>query len=432
MFQKKNPENQAKKTALTTIQILYLTFMFFFQNNLFMYASSCALGFLFSAVPFLILIIAFVIRFWHTAPEAIMQFYDFDIIFDTRQLHDLIETLFTVQKAGLFEVLIMVSVFWMAQRFFFSIMKSIRFIFHDKVERRPLVENVFIFAGEAILVLGTGTVIFLFITIRSLFSDFFAGKFGILFIPAFMQLLIKLAPYALLFFILMLAFRFAPRTKPDIGLCALSALCTTGSFFLVQKFFDLFLNAARYNLIYGVLGNLIIILLELCIFFYLFLFFAQYIFIRQFFDSLLLSELYLLPDREETKLLAVSQRLLFIRPDRFLISGAYGNCSSVSLDAGKFLYTPGDASTGIYYIISGAVEIISITNCAYKDTGASFGEEECILHTRRTSSVHAIQKTQLLHIPCNMFYQLMQTNPSAAQKAMTIIMRYFAGIYGRK
>ena len=78
------------------------------------------------------------------------------------------------------------------------------------------------------------------------------------------------------------------------------------------------MNKANYNTIYGVLGNLIILLFEVYIFFNLFMVFAQMIFTVQFFYSNLLSELYLLPAQHPQNLDDIVRRAIFITPSALM------------------------------------------------------------------------------------------------------------------
>jgi len=54
------------------------------------------------------------------------------------------------------------------------------------------------------------------------------------------------------------------------------------TFWIAVRFMILFLDKNKYNLIYGVFSHMIVILLEVFVFFILFLLFAEFIYVIQF------------------------------------------------------------------------------------------------------------------------------------------------------
>ena len=122
-----------------------------------------------------------------------------------------------------------------------------------------------------------------------------------------------------------------------------------------------------------------IFLFQTYIFFTLFFIFAQVVYIVQFFDPLVLSELYLLPDRDDTKLNSIVKRILFITPSAIMNDDNVENYT-----AGSIIYAKNERSDDSYYVVSGAVLINRNGNLSYCDTGSFFGEEKCILDQLRT------------------------------------------------
>ena len=126
--------------------------------------------------------------------------------------------------------------------------------------------------------------------------------------------LVQFLPAILMFGFVTICFKGATRTKPQWKHCILAAAACTLTFFAFSFFSNMLRNTTTYNMIYGVMSGIILLLLKVFVFFILLLFFAQALFVHQFFDQLLLAELYLLPAREEVRLHLVLRRLLFIDP----------------------------------------------------------------------------------------------------------------------
>ena len=175
-----------------------------------------------------------------------------------------------------------------------------------------------------------------------------------------------------MFILVTITYKLASGSKPAWKHCILSATECTLCFWVVTIFFKLFLNITRYNLIYGLLSNLVISLLEIYIFFILFFLFAQQIFTHQFFNELLLSELYLLPSEEFNDFKSKIKRALFIRPDK-LISNENMH---ISLKKDDNIYSKDEVSDGVYYVANGKIKL---TKDNFTPASVS-GDENSISH----------------------------------------------------
>ena len=180
-----------------------------------------------------------------------------------------------------------------------------------------------------------------------------------------------------------------------------------------------FLNVSRYNLIYGVLGHVIILFMDIFFFFVFFLVFAQFIYVVQFFDKLLLAELYLLPNIEQTSFGAGIKRAFFVQPD-FLIAKNKSNVFSYR--PGETVFKKGDNDYYAYYIINGSVKFIEENknpdDYRLAHRGEIFGETSCLLEKTRTSTAIAVISTSLIKIESEQFRFLVHQNPDAAKKLL--------------
>ena len=408
-----------------------------------MYALSCAFGFLFSLIPIIIMIAAVLTRFLHTSPELLYGFLEnAKKWIDTANLHAMANYLLAQRRPTLFEVIIGITIFFFARRFFYTVMQSVRRIFHGPIDPRPLLAQLIAVAGEVLLVVIAAAAVFIISAAKPFFYTIARSTENFAFFLPFigsgfakmLPLLFNTVPYLLIWIFAALTFRFASGTKPEFKTCAFSALLCALIFALVGYVFTLFTDTVKYNLIYGFLGTLMVMLLKVSIFFSLFLFFAQYVYVSQFFDSLLLAELYLLPDRGETDIFLGIRRMLFIRPDRFLKAAAQGESCERNGDrpvlekkkAGSLIFSKGDTDTDVYYLAQGSVELLRENNIAYLDRGSFFGELNVLLNEPRNATARAATDIQLIKISERRFTELLNSSPEAVRKTLSLISSYFA------
>lgn len=427
MQQKKKKTYPAKYKIGQTI---YLILVFYIQNNLYTCAAACAFGFLFSFIPIIMMVLAFLIRLLHASPTIINAIISFTSrykeMFDIRSF---IASLFEYNTFGWVNFLLVLFIIWMARKFFATVMQGINRIFHYKTPLRPLFNQLLIFAGELFIVIIAANIIFLLFTVRqiltlpylSLLREQFPRLFGLN-----SSIFINILTYSLIFIFVTISYRFAAGTKPKMKLCVIcSALCT-GIFFIITKLLFLFLNVENYNLIYGVLSNVMILLFEVYIFFTLFLTCAQAIYVLQFFDSLLLGELYLLPERNDTAILSIIKRILFIKPSSLMDKG-----DIINLKAGGIIYEKDDRTDDSYYVLDGSVVLNRGNNLSYYDKGSFFGEQACLLNKPRAGEATASTDCTLMKISAASFHALLENNAKVAEKALSEVSDYVAKVYGR-
>ncbi|MCR4789456.1 MAG: YihY/virulence factor BrkB family protein, partial [Treponemataceae bacterium] len=326
-------------------------------------------------------------------------------------------------------------IIWMGQRFFFSVQTGIKTIFHDKsIQRRPLVENAVLISGEILLVIGIVLLVFIFVTAKSLASNKeFFDKLVIPFFPQFLINTIKtkifsILPYIFIFIVEAFVYHYASGSKPSWRICFFAAFLCTVSFWFVAFLMNMFMDKARYNLVYGVLSSLIIMLLDVYIFFTIYFYVAQSIFVYQFFDSLLLSELYLWNPQEANKIRKWYKGALFAIPNQ-LISDENPR---MELEENSIIYQENSESDGIYYIVEGQVKLFRDNYTATIEKGSFFGEYNCILEKRHTLTATTTKKSTLIFINKKQFEKVIESDPGVPQKMMEKVPQYINHIYGRK
>lgn len=421
----KQKREKQKFSFLSLAQAIFISADFTSQNDLDSHASACAFGFLFSFLPLVLMVFSILIRIMHASKEvlheviAALPFLEGIFNFD-----EILSSVNFSNSMTIVDIVLGVWIFWMARNLFLYIQKGITRIFHKEAAPRPVLNQLLVFGGELILVLGATALVLISISFKTLKfnSAFIALKNS--FHPHLLNSIsktINIVPYVLIFILVFFSFRFYTGTKPSAKLCALASFFSTGIFIAIVIFLNVFLDFKRYNLIYGILGNLVILLFEVKIFFFLFFVFAQFVFVIQFFDDLLLAKLYLLPDHDETDLLNAVNRALFIRPD-FLI----GNFnSSKKFEAGETIVKKNSSDDNVYYIISGSVKCIAENNISFFDRGAMFGEAACLLNTAHKADFIASTECRILEISGATFRRLIDLNGDAAKKAVQKLSAIF-------
>ena len=416
-------------TPLTLLQTTFLTAKLFLQNRMLSYAGACSFSFLFSFIPVFMLIAIVLLRILHASPETVRFIFS-----AVPELSDYINADTTIKVAqrmksiSTFEIVLGFFIFWMARRFFASVFDSLQCIFHTGQKRRALIKQVLTLAVEVTVVVTVAAVIFAYLSLRAVVHlPSLADLSAIPVVGSFLskQYIVQL-PNLLLAVLVAIVYRVASGTKPRFWLCLLAATLCTVVFWVFRYVMHMFLNTANYNLIYGVLGQLIVTLLDIFFFFIFFLIFAEFIFVVQFLDELLLAELYLLPRLNPDVPLTGGEkfrRSLFLHPDLLLARDV--NALHVPKDG--VLYKPGDTEQAAYYIANGYIQLRRSADDVHTYLqGEFFGEISCIIDKPRSSLAVAVTDADVIRIESSVFKTLLQHSPEASQKAIGQITSYFA------
>lgn len=402
-------------------QTLYMTCAGFQNNNLWESASSCSFGFIFSFIPLTLIIIAVLTGILKISPgiynwvlriaDAVKPYFDI-----TPFLGNLISN----KAIHWVDIVLSVWVIWMARKMFLSIMQAMTKIFRSVSKRKTWFNQLFIFILEFIIVfLIAAVIIAAFVFNRILSASVILEHFNDL-IPFFITRgshnLLALVMYSVIFISTAFIFKFSSGTNPKFLWCVFYAILSTASFYLLSIFVNKFMNLTNYNVIYGTISTLVILMMKVYFFFVIFLFFAQMIYVTQFFDILLQSQIYLLPSEEASGILNTLRRIMFINPAALKTKE-----NTLSCKAGEILYSQGDLSDKVYYLRSGTITENSETRTVHYKAGSFFGDTQCILNQPRPGTAIAQTDCKLIVFSAAEFKELMQRSPTAATKAVSKI-----------
>lgn len=301
----------------------------------------------------------------------------------------LLQGMMDIHSISMFNIFLGIWVIWMARKLFNSIILSMNKIFRSVSKRKSWFNQLLTFISEFVMTLIIIAIViaaFAFSRIISLpfFQTVFA-RFPILFAQSSHNLGL-LVIYFILFISTAVAYRVIPGTKPLVKRCIFYAALNSVSFFVVSFFINKFLNYTNYNTIYGTISSLVLLMMKVYIFFILFLFFAQMIYVSQFFEILLRSEIYQLPPSESKGLENTLRRFLFINPSQIQTRE-----NTVFLKPGDMLFNASQKVDFVYYIKTGTLQIISDDEDS--DSGnsaaANFSTAAEICSAQEKSSIHA-------------------------------------------
>lgn len=409
-------------TKYTAAQSIFLVADFFIQNSLNNFAAACAYSFFFSIIPIAMITLAILVHVMRASPEIIAHVINhtqaYSIYFDVAAFIEKIMQGYNITLVNIFSVIFML---WMARKLFATIMQGMEKIFCHSSKQRAGTDQILIFAGEFIFAIVAVVVI---ITIFA-FQLLFKLSFFNLLRPSIERIasalpftIVNVVAFSLIFIFVFLVYKFGSRTKPSSLLCAVSSAVCATVFFLATRLIGIFLNV-RYNMVYGVLSSIMIILLEIYVFFIIFFACAQLIYVLQFFDSLLVCELYLLPPYETTDIKESLHRILFINPD-FLMA----EYESISFRSCQTIFYAGDKSRDVYYVAKGSVQVKTDNKIIYYDRGDFFGERNCLLKIPRKGTATATTDCTLIKFEPDTFEKLIEKNPQTLEKAIRQFIAY--------
>ncbi len=434
IFFMEKSKKQRKLTLITISQTLFLNVKFFFGNRLLSYACACSFNFLVSFIPVFMMIAIILVRFLHASPDVIKTVVEFfpsisEYISAEAIANTMLEEIQSTKEVHIFEVILGFFVFWMARRFFATTFDSLQNIFHTHTRRKAAMNQLLTIAVEALLIVIVSMMIFIYMSMRTIADITFIRNI-LEDIPQISSILndviistfIRQFPNLLIFIALLTLYRLVPGTTPNAILCTISALLCTGTFYVFRLVLHHFLNVSNYNMVYGVLSQIVITLMDIQFFFTFFLFYAQTIYVYQFFNEHLLAELYLLPRMQEVGFFGKKKMILFMRPDYLLAEDA----KVITLEKGTVLYRPGDPTEGAYYIVEGQITEERNGFVTTMDKGDFFGEIGCVIRKPRNSTVMASEDSKIIKIDSEEFVSMARKNQKAMRKLISKISSNFS------
>ena len=253
------------------------------ENMIWESASACAFGFIFSFIPVVLIILTVLVTVLKLSPEILSYVIDFANQF--KSFYDftpLINTLLKMKSISIIEIFLAVWVIWMARKLFYSVVSGINRIFRSVTKRLSVVNQMFSIISEFVVVLIFILVIlfsFLFNKLNQLpFFKLLNSSFPVLFSTGSNKLIISVT-YLLFFIFSVYSYKILSGAKPRWRTCIFYAAVSTGVTFGISFFINKFMRITNYNIVYGTISTLVILLFKVYLFFAVFMFCAQMLYV---------------------------------------------------------------------------------------------------------------------------------------------------------
>jgi len=209
----------------------------------------------------------------------------------------------------------------------------------------------------------------------------------------------------------LIPYRIVPVNPPKWKNIIPGALACTIFHQVFSAGFSLLINPDRYNVLYGVLGNLFLLLINIYFFFMFFLVGAQLIMVHGFSDALLFIRFRKIQSKGVKPVLPWEKLFESIPTALEKYTRSYKQ--------GELIFSLGSEGQEVYYILSGKVGVYLDTECINKvaiiDETHFFGEMEFIHHEGRSASIKAETDLSVIILPRDLFRSVLQTDPDTDQ-----------------
>jgi len=413
------------KTKIKTfIQRIFLTMQLYGENGLANHAAACAYGFLFSIAPMLLLVSFLIFILFKPTPAGIAVFFDkipfFDGIFDEKWFAS---DLFSGVNPGISGIISMLSILWAARILAVSIQRGLKIVFPVIKNRNPLSENLVMIVIEAVVIIFILIIILGSRTAMRLYKlfDFFQDI-------SFFQIITSQTGNRL-FYILILGlvsyflYLFVPVKTPRKFSAFQGALFCVIAYSITAITLGAILDISRYNFLYGALGNMIILLVNIFFFFNYFFMGAQFIFVTDFFDALYFIKLRQINLKTLAKNNSANVNNQIKSPDLivklFHFSDGNANKNIKQYEKDEIIISQGD-DTGeeIYYLLEGEVDVsVSSVNdnkhsVGVLEAGNFFGEMRHLISEYRCATVSAKTNVTVFVISPFIFDEILKYDTS--------------------
>ncbi|GBU27192.1 hypothetical protein R84B8_00718 [Treponema sp. R8-4-B8] len=414
------------------MQRLVITMQFFGENSLGNHASACAYGFLLSAAPVLMLLSFILFSTFHSLigganyarGEAVLAQLVSNVPFLNGVLDEtwLAKELSAIAESGMrlrgiAGLVSAIGIFWAGRIFILSLQRGLKVIFTGTQKRNPIYEMLIVLIVELAVLIGAILMIFFSTTARKIYEFFSLFTNTAFFSNIHSFINIWGVSFFLLFFIFYFVCRFIIANGPSRISAFWGSLCFAFSYTVFSRIMTMFLDQTKYNFLYGALGSLIFLLVNVFFFFMFFFSCAQLTKVLDSFDTLLFLRF------RQARMNADRQGF-----DHFLFFSEKGKLQKYlhTYPKNTVIFSKGDEGNDIFYLLEGEVNIfISDENLGEKPAtlqqGAFFGEMGHLLSENRTATAKAKTAVKALVLPPPLFDEMLKYDTSMDRAIMELM-----------
>ena len=421
-----------KEFLKATASKFLLTFQLFTKNELANHAAAGAYGFFLSAAPALLLTVLLMSNIFRATPSALNDFFNslsnsylggLGIFLDSQSVTS---SFLFASEHGFSSVITVLNLIWTGRVFALSLQRGLRVIYPNPPgKQKPLRDTLIPFAVELAAI--AYALLFIFSS-REVILFFEQSQLRRLF-PLLLPLL-RFIAFMLPFFGLGLltygAYRFVPHNPPSRMSAFWGTLIAIALYSIVSLIFQTLVNPSRYSLVYGALGNVVLLLADVYFFFSFFFLGAQFSYVINSFNALMFTRFRKMqvagPQNGNNKIQHFEKQI-FGSP-----SGEMKKYIG-SYEAGFKLFEAGSMGSTVFYILSGSVGIYihdeegGLQKIASLNEGNFIGEMAYILSESRTATAITESEAIILELPPEVFEQVLQTDPETARYIIDSLSR---------
>jgi membrane protein len=402
-----------QRSLVGQVQIIFqklsLAWDLFHKHEMLNHAGAAAFFFMLSMTPFFLLLVFAFDRYLMAVPEVSANLFTFletvhpelnrELLVKMGLLHG------KTAAMGAFGVL---NLFWAGGCILTAMQRALALIFPSDKKRSSLVINIISFVTLSCLVLLSTLIMFIVMGLNYFRAAAVEHPMAFALFHSLKPIVSSVVPPVTILTAVFIAYRYLPPQKPKTASSLVGALWCAIAIIFLHVFFASFFVVARYSLIYGVLGSVILMVLLVYFSFVFFYFFAEYTFVSDKIDVYLLGRLYYFRSDQDIRGRRIA-KFLFTHPRRLFEKYAayYG--------PNEALFHEGDSGRDIYYVYRGAIGIYRRTadgeqRIAMIEAGEIFGEMAYLLGEVRMATARAQGEAVLIKIPPDVFEQLLETN----------------------
>jgi len=380
----------------------------FGQHELANHAAAGAYAFLLSATPAVLLVIGLAMALIGRYPRILGEVTRLTLeVLGPLASQDAIGAFYRSRLGALAIGVGAISLVWAARLFIVTIQRGVRLIYSASGRNTIVKENVLTFAVELVCLVAVVMILAVSQGLELLLEPGLVASFAA--VPGVVNAMLDAVPVAILYLFVYFTYLVIPPTRPRQRTAALAALACVAAYVAFASLLQFFVNSARYELLYGVFGRLIILLVNVYTFFTLYFYGCELAYVIDHFDALLFARYYRVSRMPGVGRL---ERALFIEPARLI--GAYAR----SYPKGSLVFQSGEVGRSVYFIYDGEVGIYlgerdSRRLVSTLGPGEVFGEMAHIIDEPRTATVKVESDAILLELPPDVFDLFLRADADA-------------------
>lgn len=419
-------------------QFTYITFAKYFDNYLGESASACSFGFIFSFIPVVMIIVTVLVTILQFSPNFLNAILDFCATFESYyNFKPIVDVLVQTKSITFLNIILGIWVVWMARKLFVSVTQGIQQIFRSVSKRKDIFYQLFYFLSEFVLVFIFIIVILLTFTfdkfirlplfnpIRNAFPNIFNES------THNASRIMSFIMYLMFFLFTFYCYRFVSGTKPKVKICFFYAALSTVAFAVVSFFLGKFMNLSNYNIVYGTVSTVIVLLFKVYMFFITFFFCGEMVYVSQNFDNLLLAQIYILSSKKRNKKPSKKGNNKSAKKKHNFSEALFGNpilvttkTENIKIPAGTKIFENHETPEKIFYILNGIVKESRDDFILTHSKGDFFGELPTLLHKNYKTTAIAKTDCELMLIDVETFHKVVQQNKEVSAEAIKKINKY--------